>query len=72
VALRDSWADVIAVRGRVVEADKGISINCERPEHVELEAINAVLPIHKAQLLSYPKLLNIMLGLFQFPCGQAR
>jgi GxxExxY protein len=30
---------------------------------VELKAIQAVLPIHKAQLLSYMKLLNVPLGL---------
>jgi GxxExxY protein len=30
---------------------------------VELKAINEVLPIHKAKLLSYMKLLNIPLGL---------
>lgn len=31
---------------------------------VELKAIQQVLPIHKAQLLSYMKLLNLPLGLF--------
>jgi GxxExxY protein len=30
---------------------------------VELKAVQEVLPIHKAQLLSYMKLLNIPLGL---------
>jgi GxxExxY protein len=30
---------------------------------VELKAVNEVLPIHKAQLLSYMKLLNMPLGL---------
>ena len=30
---------------------------------VELKAIQDVLPIHKAQLLSYMKLLNVSLGL---------
>ncbi len=30
---------------------------------VELKAVHAVLPIHKAQLLSYTKLLNVPLGL---------
>ena len=30
---------------------------------VELKAVNAVLPIHKAQLLSYMRLLSVPLGL---------
>ena len=30
---------------------------------VELKAVSEVLPIHKAQLLSYMKLLNVPLGL---------
>jgi GxxExxY protein len=30
---------------------------------IELKAVQAVLPIHKAQLLSYMKLLNVPLGL---------
>ena len=31
---------------------------------VELKAVHDVLPIHKAQLLCYMKLLNVPLGLF--------
>ena len=30
---------------------------------VELKSVEAILPIHKAQLLSYMKLLNVPLGL---------
>ena len=31
---------------------------------VEVKAVEKILPIHKAQLLSYMKLLNVPLGLF--------
>jgi GxxExxY protein len=30
---------------------------------VEIKAVEAILPIHKAQLLSYMKLLNVPVGL---------
>lgn len=38
---------------------------------VEVKAVEKTIPIHKAQLISYMKLLDIPLGLIQFQCLEA-
>lgn len=68
----------LALRGIAFEAEKSLPINykgmeldcgfrvdflVERLLVVELKAIEKILPIHEAQVLTYLKLLNLKLGL---------
>ena len=53
----------ITYKGFVKEEDLRLDILVEECILIEAKAVTKVLPIHKAQLLSYMKLLNIPLGL---------
>ena len=53
----------IAYKGFVREEELRFDLLVESAILVELKAVEAILPIHKAQLLSYMKLLDIPLGL---------
>jgi GxxExxY protein len=53
----------IDYKGTVFEEKLKFDLLVENCLLVELKAIQDVLPIHKAQLLSYMKLLNVPLGL---------
>ena len=54
---------VIDYKGRVFKEKLKFDVLADGCLLVELKAVNGVLPIHKAQLLSYMKLLNVPLGL---------
>ena len=53
----------INYKGLNIEADLRCDFFVENCLIVELKAVDKVLPIHEAQLLTYMKLLNIPLGL---------
>ncbi|MGA8655059.1 MAG: GxxExxY protein [Chthoniobacterales bacterium] len=53
----------IEYKGLVFREPLKVDLLVERSVLVELKAVERVLPIHKAQLLSYMKLLNVPLGL---------
>ena len=46
-----------------LEAGYRIDILVENSIIIELKAVDAIIPVHKAQLLTYMKLANIKLGL---------
>jgi GxxExxY protein len=54
---------VIEYKGFVREEPLRFDVMVENSVLVEAKAVQSVLPIHKAQLLSYMKLLNLPLGL---------
>ena len=54
---------VIDYKGTVFKEQLRFDVLADGCLLVELKAIQDVLPIHKAQLLSYMKLLNVPLGL---------
>ena len=54
---------VIEYKGFVREEPLRFDVMVENCVLVEAKAVQSVLPIHKAQLLSYMKLLNLPLGL---------
>ena len=53
----------IEYKGLVFDESLRFDVLAEGCVLVELKAVQEVLPIHKAQLLSYMKLLNVPLGL---------
>jgi GxxExxY protein len=53
----------IDYKGFVFEEELRFDLLVEHCLLVEVKAVQAVLPVHKAQLLSYMKLLKIPLGL---------
>jgi GxxExxY protein len=53
----------VVFRGVVLDAAFRIDLRVDRSVIVEVKAVEAVLPIHRAQLLSYLKLTGIRLGL---------
>jgi len=54
----------ISYKGFIREEPLRFDVLVEDCVLVEVKAVERVLPIHKAQLLSYMKLLNIPVGLF--------
>jgi GxxExxY protein len=54
---------VVEYKGFIREEPLGFDVLVEGCVLVEAKAVEKVLPIHKAKLLSYMKLLNIPLGL---------
>jgi GxxExxY protein len=53
----------ISYKGFVKQADLRLDILVEGCLLIEAKAVNKILPIHKAQLLSYMRLLNVPVGL---------
>ena len=53
----------ITYRGRRVDAGLRVDLVVERSIILELKAVDKLLPIHQAQLLTYLKLTNLRLGL---------
>jgi GxxExxY protein len=53
----------IAYKGRTVGADLRIDLLVEQSIVVELKAIEKLLPVHEAQLLTYLRLTNLQVGL---------
>jgi len=53
----------ISYKGFVKDEDLRLDILVEQCLLIEAKAVTKILPIHKAQLLSYMKLLNIPVGL---------
>jgi GxxExxY protein len=53
----------IAYKGRTVGADLRIDLLVERAIVVELKAVERLLPVHEAQLLTYLRLTNLQVGL---------
>lgn len=53
----------INYKGMSIEADLRCDLFVEKKLIVELKAVEKILPIHEAQLLTYMKLLNIPIGL---------
>ena len=53
----------IAYNGRKLGADLRIDLLVERSVVVELKAIEKLLPVHEAQLLTYLRLTNLQVGL---------
>lgn len=53
----------ISYKGITFDAPLRLDLLVDRCLSVELKAVEAVLPIHKAQLMSYMKLLNTPIGL---------
>lgn len=59
----------IEYKGLQFDADLRCDLFIENRLVVELKAIEKILPIHEAQLLSYMKLLNVPIGLMlNFKC----
>jgi GxxExxY protein len=63
VAVVNRQAVIIDYKGTVFEEKLRFDLLVDGCLLVELKAVQEVLPIHKAQLLSYMKLLNVPLGL---------
>jgi GxxExxY protein len=53
----------IEYKGHLFDEDLRMDVYVDRCMIVELKTVEAVLPIHKAQLISYMKLLNAPIGL---------
>jgi GxxExxY protein len=53
----------VEYKGYVFEEELRLDILVENSLLLELKAVGKILPIHKAQLLSYMKLMNIPVGL---------
>ena len=53
----------VEYKGHVFEESLRLDVLVEGCLLVELKAVQEILPIHKAQVLSYVKLLNVPLGL---------
>jgi GxxExxY protein len=53
----------IEYKGHVFDENLRMDVYVDRCMIVELKTVESVLPIHKAQLLSYMKLLNAPIGL---------
>lgn len=53
----------VEYKGLIFEEPLRLDILIDRCLIIELKAVEAVLPIHKAKLLSYMKLLDVPLGL---------
>jgi len=53
----------ISYKGFIKQEDLRLDILVENSILIEAKAVTKILPIHKAQLLSYMKLLNIPVGL---------
>lgn len=59
----------IEYKGLQFDADLRCDLFIENSLVVELKAVEKILPIHEAQLLSYMKLLNVPIGLMlNFKC----
>ena len=63
VAVVNQQAVKIDYKGYVFEEPLRFDMLVEQCLLIELKAVSEVLPIHKAQLLSYMKLLDVPLGL---------
>ncbi len=63
----------IEYKGLIVEEPLRFDVLVEDCLLLELKSVQEILPVHKAQLLSYMKLLDIPVGHHQFPrtktCG---
>lgn len=53
----------VKYKGELLDADYKIDILVEREIIIELKAVEILLPVHQAQLLTYLKLANKRLGL---------
>jgi GxxExxY protein len=53
----------VAYKGRIIGADLRIDFLAERCVVVELKAVEKLLPVHDAQLLTYLRLTNLQVGL---------
>jgi GxxExxY protein len=63
VPVRSQEEVVIEYKGDVFKETLKFDVLVDECLFVELKAVQDVVPIHKAQLLSYMKLLNVPLGL---------
>jgi GxxExxY protein len=63
IGVRNQQEVIIEYRGHVFKEELRFDLLVEDCLLVELKAVNDVVPIYKAQLLSYMKLINIPLGL---------
>ncbi len=63
IPVRDQQEVVIAYKSAVFKEKLKFDLLVDDCLLVELKAVQAVVPIHKAQLLSYMKLLDVPLGL---------
>ena len=62
-AVRDQKSVIIRYKGFEKEEPLKFDVLVEECVQVEIKAVETVHPIHKAQLLSYMKLLDVPLGL---------
>ena len=53
----------VSYKGRELDCGYRIDVVVEKSIVVELKAVDTILPIHKAQILTYLKLSNFQLGL---------
>ena len=63
IAVRNQQEVIIEYKGHVFKEELRFDLLVEDCLLVELKAVNDVVPIYKAQLLSYMKLINVPLGL---------
>jgi GxxExxY protein len=63
IPVRNQQEVVIEYKGAVFEEKLKFDLLVDDCLLVELKAVRDVVPIHKAQLLSYMKLLNLLIGL---------
>jgi GxxExxY protein len=59
----NQWLVQIEYKGAIFEEPLRFDVLLEDCLLLELKSVQEILPIHKAQLLSYMKLLNIPIGL---------
>jgi len=63
LAFRNQKGVLITYKGRTREEELRFDLLVEECVLIEVKAVESVLPVHKAQLLSYMKLLNVPVGL---------
>ncbi len=63
IPIKSQWRGEIEYKADVFEEPLRVDILVDECLVVELKSVETVLPIHKAQLMSYMKLLNAPLGL---------
>ena len=68
----DSNCKALPVRYKTVQLDCGYRVDCivEQKLILELKAVNSLLPIHEAQLLTYMRLATISTGLLTISMSQ--
>jgi GxxExxY protein len=69
LSVREECRAPVIYNNRLIETSLRLDLLVENSIVIELKAVQDILPVHKAQLLTYMKLLNAPKGfLFNFNC----